>query len=440
MLELRTAQSIRVPAEKRSWPVTRRLSLWVLVTLGTAAPGLAYDEAIPLARFRHADEPQVSERVIEQGEWASELAFSLGLSDALPVDLDPEDRVGLLCPEQAERSLQLGGISRPSAAPFRVVVDAPPTQNLGDPIRMVVTLPATSLYVLSVSGLGPQRWAIDQRTVGHLDPSPLGFAQASPVLPLLAGPHELTAYLGHASRVDRVELNAYRPLCIAPADGWHMDRLLTFASSARTLVRALGLERWLPVEGEPVSLEPDPADREATLSSESSDGPAFVTAAFREVGYRAQIATPGVFTLLVQVYGRGDAIWSIDGRYRVTVRRTSDGFQEWMHVATLQLDSGEHAIRARLPRGTGVDRLYLIPRRSEDVDYIEILEAAGFRNGVPDQPVTHTDAYRNLSNPLFTENSSHFLERLTSRGGAAPWWVRKAELDSISKALAANRE
>ncbi len=411
-----------------------RAALVALATLGIADSAAASEDEIRLARFRHVDEPKVSERVIEQGEWAAELAFALGLSDAIPADLSAEDRIGLLCPEQAERSPQRGGPSLPSGAPYRVVVDAPPTQSAGESVRMVVSLPATALYALSVSGLGPQRWVIDQRTVGHLDPSPLGVAQAPQVVPLLAGPHELTAYLGHDSRVDRIELSAYRPLCISPAEGWRMERLLTFASSARTLVGALGLERWLPIDGEPVA-----AKREPSSAGELPPG-ATALSDPREVSFRTRIARPGVFSLLAQIYGDGEAIWTIDGRYRVTARRTTDDFQQWSHITTLKLNSGEHTVRALLPRSTGVDRLFWIPRRSEDIDYIAILEAAGFRNGVPDQPVTQTDAYRNLSNPLFTEISSRFLRGLLERGSGAPWWVRRAEVDSVSKAIGATRK
>jgi hypothetical protein len=152
-----------------------------------------------------------------------------------------------------------------------------------------------------------------------------------------------------------------------------------------------------------------------------------------EFTYRARIERPGVFSLLARIDAAGDAIWSIDGRYRVKIRASEGvaGF-DWKHVMTLHLDSGEHLIRALLPRGAGIDTMQLIRRRAEDADYISVLEDAGFRSGVPDQPVTHTDAYRNLSNPVFAEISSHFLTRLSGDFQRAPWWVRKAEVDRFS--------
>jgi hypothetical protein len=396
-----------------------------------------------LDRFRIADEPRVSERVIEQGEWASELVLALGLSDALPEDHQPEDLFGLLCPEQIERTTQSGGHRAPTGAPFTVVVAAPSIRQLGDSIRVVVTLPATAIYTLSVSGVGPQRWAIDQRTIGHLDPSALGVAQADTIIPLRAGPHELTAFLGHDARVEHVELSAYRPLCISPAGGWHADRLLSFAASARTLVAAMGLERMLPIDDDtPISIEGESYQSASAYGKrgdlrvpEAASGGAWAVAAGSpaEFTYSTRIERPGVFSLLARTHGSEPAIWSIDGRYRVKIRPVQGvaGF-DWTHIVTLHLDSGEHLIRALLPRGAGIDTMQLIRRRGEDADYISILEDAGFRNGVPDQPVTHTDAYRNLSNPIFAEVSSHFRTRLSSNFQRAPWWVRRAEVKRAS--------
>ena len=399
-----------------------------------------------LDRFRMADEPRVSERVIEQEEWASELVFALGLADGLPEDPRPEDLFGLLC---ADRVADSGDRWNSEHTPLRVAVEAPRSLRPGEPIRLVVSLPATALYALTVNGLGPQRWVIDQRTVGHLDPSALGVAQAPQVVPLRAGPHELTAYLTHRARVDRVELAAYRPLCIAPAEGWRKGRPLTFATMARTIVPALGLERRLPVAGSAINV---PGERYQTASAwggrtnrilpgSVSESSAFESKWATAVGspaefsYRARVDEPGLYTLLVRVYGHQSQIWSLDGRHRVTVRpkRDAAGF-DWAHVMTLHLDSGEHVVRALLPRGAGIDSLHLIPRTGTDSDYIAVLEAAGFGGGVPDQPVTQTDAYSTLSNPLFAEVSSRFRKRLAGDAKPAPWWIRRAEIESVGGA------
>jgi hypothetical protein len=398
-----------------------------------------------LSRFRAVDEPLVSERVIEQGEWASELAFALGISSALPDDHSAEDVFGLLCAERAERDMESGGRRTPVGAPFRVAIDSPVARGLGEPVRVVANLPSTALYALTVTGVGPQRWAVDQHTIGHLDPTALGVAQAAKIIPLRQGPHELTAYLSHDARVDRIELAAYRPFCVTPADGWRDERLLTFASSARTLVAALGLERRLPVDGEPIVIEGE--DYEAVSAyggstnrelSDPASGGAWATAVSRpaEFTYRTRIEQPGVYSLIARIHGGGEEIWSIDGGYRVTVEpeEEAESFAS-THVVTLHLSGGEHVIRALLPKGTGIDTLHLLRRSARDVDYIALLEAEGFRSGVPKQPVTQTEAYRSLSRPLFAEISSHFLSRLASDFQRAPWWVRRDERRAIAPTM-----
>ncbi len=303
-----------------------------------------------LSRFRAVDEPLVSERVIEQGEWASELAFALGISSALPDDHSAEDVFGLLCAERAERDMESGGRRTPVGAPFRVAIDSPVARGLGEPVRVVANLPSTALYALTVTGVGPQRWAVDQHTIGHLDPTALGVAQAAKIIPLRQGPHELTAYLSHDARVDRIELAAYRPFCVTPADGWRDERLLTFASSARTLVAALGLERRLPVDGEPIVIEGE--DYEAVSAyggstnrelSDPASGGAWATAVSRpaEFTYRTRIEQPGVYSLIARIHGGGEEIWSIDGGYRVTVEpeEEAESFAS-THVVTLHLSGG----------------------------------------------------------------------------------------------------
>ncbi|HXV36385.1 MAG TPA: hypothetical protein VEC18_04530 [Myxococcota bacterium] len=391
-----------------------------------------------------ADEPLVSERVIDQREWALELAFSLGIADALGEQPRADDVFALLCGGRADLAAE-GGQPAPSGAPFRVAFDAPVSRRLGEPVRVVANLPYPALYALSVTGIGAQRWVIDGRTVGHVDPTPLGVAQAKSIVPLQAGPHELTAYLSHGARVDRIELAAYRPFCVAPAAGWEAGRLLTFASSARTLVAALGLERRLPVADVPITIEGEHYETVSAYGGatnrglgDAASGGAWAVAVDRpaEFSYRARVQQPGVYSLIARVHGDGDELWSIGEDYRVSVRPTPtrDEFA-WVHVLTLHLAGGEHSIRALLPSGAGIDTLHLLRRRARDADYIALLEDEGFRSGVPKQPVTQTDAYRSLAQPLFAEIASQFLSRLGDDFQRAPWWVRRDEKRAIRPAL-----
>lgn len=434
---------LRLPEVADAIAATRAAMIAMLLLLWSGADGARADTE--LSRFRTVDEPLVSERVIEQGEWASELAFALGISGALPAEPSAEEVFGLLCPERAERDTESGGRRVPIGAPFRVAFDAPTVRRLGEPVRVVANLPSTSLYALTVTGSGPQRWAIDQRTVGHLDPTVLGVTQAAKIIPLREGPHELTAYLSHGARVDRIELAAYRPFCAIPADGWRDHRSLTFASSARTLVAALGLERRLPVDGVPIAIEGEDYESVSAYGGSTNrrlpdlaSGGAWAIAVKRpaEFTYRTPIEKPGVYSLIARIHGEGEEIWSIDGGYRVAIRpeEVTASFAR-THVVTLHLSGGEHVIRALLPQGAGIDTLHLVRRRARDVDYIALLEDEGFRSGVPNQPVTETDAYRSLSRPLFAEISSHFLSRLAGDFQRAPWWVRRDEKKAIAPTM-----
>lgn len=396
-----------------------------------------------LDRFRMADEPRVSERVIEQGEWASELVFALGLSDALPEDHDEADLFGLLCAEQSEHRLGPGGRMIPSDAPYRVSMLPSPSSRPGEPVRMVAILPATALYALTVNGVGGQRWAIDQRPIGHLNASGLGVAQAPRVVPLRAGPHELSAYLMPDARIDRVELAAYRPLCIAPAEGWISRRPLTFGAGARTLVRALGMERRLPVTGSAIDIEGERflyasawggRTNRQLLEPASGGSWAIAVDSPAEFAYRAQLPEPGVYSLLARIHGSGSEIWSVDDRYRVTVRPDSESSDlQWAHVMTRHLDEGEHTVHALVPRGSGIDMLRFVRRQASDSDYIAVLHDAGFEGiGVPSQPVTQTAAYASLSNPLFVEISARLLARLAGIAPPVSPWVRDLESTDVS--------
>jgi hypothetical protein len=232
---------------------------------------------------------------------------------------------------------------------------------------------------------------------------------------------------------------------VTPADGWRDDRVLTFAASARTLVAALGLERRLPVEGEPIAIEGEDYESVSAYGGSTNrrlpdpaSGGAWAVAVNRpaEFTYRTRIEKPGVYSLIANIHGDGQEIWSIDGGYRVTIEPTdaTESFNR-THVVTLHLTGGEHVVRALIPKGSGIDTLHLVRRQARDVDYISLLEDEGFRSGVPNQPVTQTEAYRSLSRSLFAEISSHFLLRLADNFQRAPWWVRRDEKRAISPTM-----
>ena len=367
-----------------------------------------------------------SKRIVSEGEWATDLVDALDLSRVLPDDPRPSELFGLLCADQAELVTDVGGRRVPGRAAFRVAVDAPRPRQVGEPVRVVVNVPATALYLLFIEGSGAQRWSVDQKPVGHIDASSLGVAHVPALIPLQRGPHELSAFTTSGSRIDRIELAAYRPLCVAPADGWDSDRPLTFGAKARTMVRALGFERRLPPDGDPIVIEGERFDKASEWGGRtnrplatpaSSDSWATAIGSPAEFSYRTRLKKPGVFSLQVRVRGPEPQVWSIDGRYRLVLHPESGwGDFAWAHVVTLPLSAGEHVIRALIARESGIDLLRLVRHKAEDSDYVDLLEEVGFAEGAPHALVTADDVYANLTHPTFAALAGNFLTPFANPG------------------------
>lgn len=373
-------------------------------------------------------EPTPSGAGMSEEEWAAQLVHELGLSAPLRGDASTEELFSLLCVEKAERVLGSGGRQLPADGEFRVSVAAPRRRSPHGPVRIVVTLPATALYQLRVEGVGPQRWVIDQEPVGHLDPSPLGVAQAAALVALRKGPHEITGYLTPQARVERVELAAHRTLCAAPAEGWRQGRPLRQGALARTLVRAFGLERRLPeradervrIEGERFeSASGEGGLSERRLETPASGGAwAAAVSGPTEFTWLVELEKPRVVSFEARTHGALPQIWSVDGRYRVRVvpESVEAGFA-WSPIVTLSLSSGRHALRALVARGSGIDVLRVVPHRSRDADYIAVLEGLGLPGRAPESSVPRSEAQRVLASPIFGELAAAFRARLS--GGAA---------------------
>ncbi|MDH3520452.1 MAG: hypothetical protein OEM49_08350 [Myxococcales bacterium] len=368
--------------------------------------------------------------VIDEDEWAALLIEALGLDDALQAGEGSVDAFSLLCADAAELVTDAEGRRVPADAAFAVASEVTPARNPGDPVRVVLDIPATALYQLSVEGEGLQRWTADQRVIGHLDPTSLGVALAPTLVPLRKGSHELAGYMGRRARAERIELSAFRPLCIAPADGWHAERPLSHGAAARTLVRALGLERYLPRLGDNVEIEGESfasasgwggRTNETQGAKVSGDAWARAGDSAAEFEYRIHLDEPGVFSLFARTRGAEAQLWSIDGRYRIGARAESRGARfSWIHLMTTPLGSGEHAIRALVPRGGGIDVIRVTRHRATSVHYVDVLEQMGFRGGAPDALVTREVALGNLLRPAFAELAAEFRERMAQGGPDEP--------------------
>jgi len=363
-----------------------------------------------------------SERRVPEEEWAADLVDALALDRALPDDARPADYFSLLCAEQVEREVGAGGRDAPVGPLFEASSDVQPPRRPGEPARVVLSVPATALYSLSVEGAGRQRWVIDQQPVGHLDPTALGVSWSERIIPLRAGPHEISGYFGPDARAERVSLMAVRSLCIAPADGWHAQRALTYGAKARTLVRAFGFERRLASAGDPIELEGEDyetvsagggrTNRRVKVAA-SNDIWATASQGPVELSWRLHLDDPAVVTLDVRVLGDSPQLWSVDGRYRaILVPSGGRDVFSWQHVLTLPLGVGDHELRARIPRHSGVDRLRATPRRSNDVDYLAVLQELGMHVSAAGAPVTNSDALTNLSSGVFLELANGFQRRI----------------------------
>jgi hypothetical protein len=416
-------------------------SVLVLVLVALAWPGAAElrRESGPRRSMLGA-EPSGSRRVVTEADWAMDLVDLLGLNDALPPDSSDDDRFALLCPDRAELVTQTGGRRAPGRSALRVSAEIPQRQGPTEPVRLVVSVPATALYQLSIEGVGRQRWVLDQRPIGHFDPSSLGIAYAPRLIPLARGPQEISGVLAPKARVDRLELSAHRLLCIAPAAGWKAERTLTHAAMAQTLVHALGLERELPIgdvalptEGEEfadVSAGGQRTQRRlhniptGGAWAKATDGPA-------EFTYRIHLEEPGLYSLLARVPGGGSQVWSVDGRYRVALRPGGDAKNfGWNHVMSLPLASGEHAIRAFVNRDSGIDLIRLLPHESTTGAYIALAARMGFPDGAPDAPVTRAVVMKSLSHPDLQQRGDDLLWQVVHAPVTSPVVTREKHKDA----------
>jgi hypothetical protein len=362
-------------------------------------------------------------------DWAARLVDALGLDGSLPLDHGADDLYSLLCPGRAEREIQAGGRSISTRSSFPVGLDSPGAGNRGSPgaLRLAFSAPATGLYTLEVRGDGAARWYADRQSLGIVDPTLLGVDVAGTLIPLSRGPHQLEARLAPGARVAQVELVAQWRLCISPAEGWRGNRELRFGDKARTLVQAFGLQGRLPVEEEIRVIEGEHflrASAGGVRTSQrltvpaSGDAWAIAREEPTEFAYRVALGAPGLFSILARVHGGERQIWTVDGRYatRIFPPAEASGFA-WTEVATIPLSAGEHVIRALIAPGAGVDVVQLLRRRTDDEDYLRILEDLGLEEGAALERVTAEAAARNLGSDVFQVLAASFLARDSGAAG-----------------------
>ena len=358
-----------------------------------------------------------SGRVVLEQEWARRLAEALGVTGIFAEAPGTDELFGLLCADR--------GHGVPQGSLGKAQDTAP---GAGARVRFRIDVPQTALYQLAVSGRGRQRWTIDGRAIEHIEPGGLGVAIPSELIPLRAGPHELEVFTGIRGVVDRIDLSVFRPLCIAPVDGWREDRPLTHAAAARTLVRAMGLVPLLPVTAAPITLD---GSGHALRGEDRRDPLADrVTGARGEprlLEYPVTISEPGMHSIVARVRGLGEQIWSFDDRYRSRVRIGGDAIRA-VHVMSIPLATGEHRIRVSVPAGGTVDDITLRRHGSRGSDQLALLDRLGLRPRAPGALVTLAEARGYLESGVFRERAERFLRREGLRGPAAPVVLAEQEL------------
>jgi hypothetical protein len=195
--------------------------------------------------------------------------------------------------------------------------------------------------------------------------------------------------------------------CIAPEDGWVEGRALTFGAKARTMVQSLDALARLPREGEILRTEAedfDAASGDGARTDRRLEAPASGDRWVHAVGDAAEFAwtielpRPGLYSVLARVHGGGRQIWSLDGAVHAAVGAGEDAPRfAWSEVTTVWLEAGDHELRARLPRGAGIDVMQVLQRRTDGDAFLAALGSLGLEEGAADVIVRERAARDNLA-------------------------------------------
>jgi hypothetical protein len=399
--------------------------VWTLASVWVLPLPISADQTLaPVSTpYPISVDPSLSPRVVTEAlprgpwvteeDWADRLVGALGLGSAVSPDAPASALFALLCPPPApadEISISVPIRPAPGASSFQVDL----------------SVPEAGLYALAVEGSGVQQWRAGNRKAGEVDPHLETPGLAPELLPLPAGVQTISASFDPGATATRITLERYRQQCIQPRDGWNAGQDLRFADKARTLVRALGIESRLPVEGPPQTIEGEAFHAlpgQASVTDESVSAPTSGGAWAKadregaELRWDVRIDEPGVVTLLARLHGNESQIWSI-GPTSVRVIRPGAGASGWVwtEIATVPLGAGVQTLRAQLHQGAGVDVIRVLRRRDGDQDYLAVLDAIGLQEGAANGLVDASAASANLSNPVVRTLVAGFLQRLAMPG------------------------
>lgn len=189
-----------------------------------------------------------------------------------------------------------------------------------------------------------------------------------------AGMKELTIAMPANGSIDYIELLAPSLAPIMPLNNWEPDAPLTSADLAVTVLRALDLQRDLPLSGEKTLLEADEIAVDQSFRTDqrhlgephgdfwlrSGAGGGVITLPFR-------IDSAAVYTLNLIAAGASSLAGTLDGQE--SWQADFPPYLQERSIGTWFLSPGQHELKIALPPRGGVDLLTILKRRSTAADY-----------------------------------------------------------------------
>lgn len=189
-----------------------------------------------------------------------------------------------------------------------------------------------------------------------------------------AGMKELTIAMPANGSIDYIELLAPPLVPIMPLNNWEPDAPLTSADLAVTVLRALDLQRHLPLSGEKTLIEAEEISTDQSFRTDqrhlgephggfwlrSGAGGGVITLPFR-------VESTAVYTLNLIAAGANSLFGTLDERE--SWQADFPPYLQERSIGTWFLSPGPHELKIELPPRGGVDLLTLLMRRSTAADY-----------------------------------------------------------------------
>ncbi|PLX95276.1 MAG: hypothetical protein C0621_03900 [Desulfuromonas sp.] len=324
---------------------------------------------------------------LNQRDWLINLVDTLGLSFGLPEEPNDADYLRLV---SGERSLRIeaedhhqredyvsvntfrsfgkfsgdgwvNGVSKPTTAHLRFLLPHGGTYQLSARLR----LPGHQIE------LGGKHFSTDAAG-NHFSDIPLGEVTLS------AGEQEAVLYLPPNGSIDYIELTAPNLFPIAPRYGWDLDASLTADDLAITTLRALNLERFLPITPQAMICEAEETSepcgsRKTTIRHLGAPSAgAWQRAGNAATTVKLSFESPqrGICLLELRAEGKQPITLTLNGKQRF--EKTFPPYLKTERLGVAPLEEGEQHVTVALPPRGGVDALFLTPLDSSAQSYLQL--------------------------------------------------------------------